>query len=311
MIDRAVTTRIDPEKCIGCGLCVQVCPSQTISMVAEKAIVTGDNSLSCGHCAAVCPTEAIKVDAIDEAVFNFHSFETENRWLPPGQFPAPELIRLMRSRRSCRNYSDRPVRRELLEDLVKAGISAPSGTNSQKWTFTILENRQSCENLCEQIGSFFQKLNRMAEKRWLRLALKILGKKTLHNYYRDYYDSVEQGLTEWRQSGRDLLFHGATAGIVVGSRPGASCPAEDALLATGNILLAAHAMGLGTCLVGFAVSAMQQAPALNRFIGMADDEVVYAVIAIGYSTEKYQGMAGRKKPVVRFFAGKETDADNG
>jgi len=45
--------------------------------------------------------------------------------------------------------------------------------------------------------------------------------------------------------------------IVVGSNRG-SCPAEDALLATQNILLGAHALGLGTCLIGFAVSAMQK-----------------------------------------------------
>jgi nitroreductase len=138
-----------------------------------------------------------------------------------------------------------------------------------------------------------------------------LGKKELDQYYRDYYDSVEEGLTEWQQNRRDLLFHGATAAIVVGSKPGASCPAEDALLATGNILLTAHAMGLGTCLVGFAVSAMQESPAIKRFIGIPDDEIVYAVIALGYSTEKYRGLAGRKKPVVRVFAGRETGVDAG
>ena len=182
MVNRKVTTRIDPGKCTGCGLCVQVCPSRTISMVADKAVVTGDDSMNCGHCAAVCPTEAIKVDAIDDSVFDFDSFEADNRWMPPGQFDVPELVRLMHSRRSCRNYSDRPVKSELLKDLVKAGISAPSGTNSQKWTFTILENRLACEDLCEQIGGFFKKLNRMAEKRWLRLILKLLGKKELDQY---------------------------------------------------------------------------------------------------------------------------------
>ena len=49
---------------------------------------------------------------------------------------------------------------------------------------------------------------------------------------------------EWEQNGRDLLFHGATAVIVVASKPGGSNPKEDALLATQNILLAAHSMGL-------------------------------------------------------------------
>ena len=58
----------------------------------------------------------------------------------------------------------------------------------------------------------------------------------------------------------DRLFHGAAAAILVTGRRQASCPAEDALLATQNILLAAHAMGLGSCLIGFAVEAMRRDP---------------------------------------------------
>ncbi|MBW2485868.1 MAG: 4Fe-4S binding protein, partial [Deltaproteobacteria bacterium] len=40
-----MTTVIDAEKCIGCELCVKVCPSDTIRMHEGKARVTGDRSL--------------------------------------------------------------------------------------------------------------------------------------------------------------------------------------------------------------------------------------------------------------------------
>lgn len=53
MIDRTVTTVIDRERCIGCGECVRVCPSQTIALQDGKVAVTGTRSLGCGHCAAV------------------------------------------------------------------------------------------------------------------------------------------------------------------------------------------------------------------------------------------------------------------
>jgi ferredoxin len=75
MIDRKVTTVIDPEKCIGCGLCVKVCPSATISMQDDKARVTGDRSLQCGHCVAVCPVDAVRVETIDEKSLSFNSFD--------------------------------------------------------------------------------------------------------------------------------------------------------------------------------------------------------------------------------------------
>jgi nitroreductase len=207
----------------------------------------------------------------------------------------------MRSRRSCRNYQTRKVPRELLEDLVKVAITAPSGTNCQKWSFTLLPDRRAVLALGEMIGQYFRQLNKLARKTLLRRALKAIGKPGLDDYYHRYAETVAEALQEWDQTDRDRLFHGAPAVIVVGSRPGASCPAEDALLSSQNLLLGAHCMGLGTCLVGFAVSALQQDPKIKLGLGIPADEKIYAVIALGYPDEIYQRPAGRKMPVVRVF----------
>jgi nitroreductase/ferredoxin len=301
MIDRKVTTVIDPEKCNGCGLCVKVCPSETISMQDDKARVTGDRSLQCGHCVAVCPVDAVRVDGIDAQSLSFNSFDLENHWLPHGAIDTALLVQLMASRRSCRNYSEKAVDQSVLEDLVKVGTTAPSGTNCQNWTFTIFPDPTAVNEFGQRIGSFFKNLNRMAEKRWMRKALKLIGKPALDNYYREYYQSVKDGLREWELSGRDRLFHGASAVIVVATKPGGSCPVEDALLATQNILLAAHSMGLGTCLIGFAVDAIKNDSAMQNFLTIPAEETVCSVIAIGYPQEKYQGLTGRKKVVMRYF----------
>jgi Nitroreductase len=270
-------------------------------MQDEKAVVTGDRSIQCGHCAIVCPVDAVTVNAVDKESSRFSTFAQENSWLPFGEFDTTQLVRLMGSRRSCRNYTARPVDRVILDDLVKIGVTAPSGTNSQSWTFTVLPTRKSVVNLAGCIAVFFGKLNRVSEKRYVRGFLKLIGRPELDEYYREYHDSVEEALADWKTSGIDRLLHGATAAIVVGSRPGASCPMEDALLATQNILLAAHSMGLGTCLIGFAVEAMRRDIKIKRGLGIPDNEKVYSVIALGYPDERYRRVGVRKKYVQRYY----------
>ena len=173
MIDRTVTAKIDADTCIGCEACVKVCPNRTISMQDGKAAVTGDRSLSCGHCMAACPVDAISVEAIDQDCFRFNGFQLKNEWTAHGAFDTAELVRLMASRRSCRNFSERPVEREALEDLIKIGTLAPSGTNSQRWTFTVLPSRSAVMKLGDGLADFFRRLNRMAEKPLVRHGLKM------------------------------------------------------------------------------------------------------------------------------------------
>jgi nitroreductase len=232
----------------------------------------------------------------------YKTFTTEKHWLPPGKYNTSLLVRLMASRRSCCHFTDQPIERAVLEDLMKIGINAPSGTNSQSWTFTILPARKAVTAFAERVASFFGRLN-IAEKTLPRIFLKLMGKGELDAYYHGHYRKVKEALEEWYGSGKDQLFHGSTAVMLIGSKPGASCPVEDALLATQNILLAAHSMGLGSCLIGFAIAAMQKDPSIQRSVGIPADEEIHAVIALGYPDEVYQRVAGRKKVTPRYFEG--------
>ena len=168
------------------------------------------------------------------------------------------------------------------------------------WTFTILPTRENVIAFAGKIADFFRKLNKVAEKKWLRLFLRALGKPELDRYYEEYHDVIKDRLQQYETTGRDSLFHGAPAAIIVGSKTEASCPAEDALLATQNMLLAAHSMGLGTCLIGFAVAAMSKDKRIAEFLAIPDDEKPYSVIALGYPAERYLYVSGRKKAVVRY-----------
>lgn len=302
-MDFTVHTIIDEDICIGCGLCVKVCPFGTISMQDGKATVSGEISLNCGHCMAACPVEAIRVTSLEPALSDFASFHVDPRWIPHGDFETGSLVRLMASRRSCRNYQDRPVDRLMLDDLVKVAVTAPSATNSQAWTFALLPSRKAVMALVELVADFYSRLNRLAEKRFLRSVLKLAGKSELDTYYRNYYQFMEEWLTEWKQLGRDRLLHGAPAAIVIGSEPGASMPRDDAMLASQNILLAAHSMGLGTCLLGLVVKAMERDRRIQKSLGIPAHETIHAVIALGHPDEKYQTPAGRRKFTIREFNG--------
>ena len=299
----SVTTEIDHDLCTGCGLCVDICPSNTLSLVDDRATVTGDHCLQCDHCAAICPVGAVTVHGVDEDALKLTTVKNNDTWLKYGDFDAASLIQLMRSRRSCRVFSNKPVEKNMLEDLVKIGTTAPSGTNSQLWTFTILPSRSAVEKLGAETSQFFHRLNSMAEKSLLRFYSKLFMKDALGQYYRGYYETVKESLREWEKTGRDRLFYGAPAAIIIGMKPGASCPCEDALMASQNILLAAHAMGLGTCMIGFVVEAIKHDKGIKRALGIPKKERVYAVIATGYSREKYVRPAGRKSVVPRYYEG--------
>jgi len=60
---------LKPEKCIACGLCVNVCPNQVINLGSEKDennkkvlktyVMNMGRCLLCGLCTEACPTKAL------------------------------------------------------------------------------------------------------------------------------------------------------------------------------------------------------------------------------------------------------------
>ncbi len=53
---------MDVDKCIGCGLCTQVCPHNVFELRQGKAFIIDFNAcMECGACVSNCPSEAISV----------------------------------------------------------------------------------------------------------------------------------------------------------------------------------------------------------------------------------------------------------
>ena len=53
---------VDSFKCVGCGICVDVCLLQAISMDGDVAKVDPDTCGGCGACTSECPAEAITLE---------------------------------------------------------------------------------------------------------------------------------------------------------------------------------------------------------------------------------------------------------
>lgn len=285
---------IDRESCNGCGLCIPVCPDRTLAKGDGGVIVAGERCMECGHCQAVCPNGAVSIQSIESGLGLQHISEKPGV-LQPGDYDVAKLVHLMRSRRSCRNFKSVSVELSLLHDLVKIGTTAPSGTNSQLWNFTLLPTREDVVYLGDLVAKYFRAINVKAANPFCRLMSDLFMGGVLSRYYRRYFMTVSESIREYDEEGIDRLFHGAQAAVLVTVDSSASCPGEDALLASQNILLAAHALGLGTCLIGFAVEAIRRRKDIRQMMGILTGEEVYAVIALGYPDEQYSRVAGRKK----------------
>ena len=63
-LPHVATLQLDVPACIGCGLCVEVCPRGVLAVTERKArIVELDLCMECGACARNCPVAALSVKA--------------------------------------------------------------------------------------------------------------------------------------------------------------------------------------------------------------------------------------------------------
>jgi len=94
--------QVDKEKCTGCGLCVEVCSVEAISLSPQKIIeIETDNCLECGACENECPNDAITVIQRDEEtlftgddiqVTPSSTKELPSQFTPPQAAPSDESL---------------------------------------------------------------------------------------------------------------------------------------------------------------------------------------------------------------------------
>ncbi len=85
-----------------------------------------------------------------------------------------DLFDAMRERRSCRNFTDQPIEKEVLDQVLQAGLWAPSPLNAQPWEFIVI-------TAAEMKARLLAEANRCRD--W---AIEASGWKWLGSYHADF-----------------------------------------------------------------------------------------------------------------------------
>lgn len=291
---------VNNNKCISCGKCIDVCPKDVfVFNSVDKIAFTGNDCMLCSHCYDICPVDAIGF-AESLKKIDFNTFDYMERRADPGDYSCDEIVNIFRSRRSVRNFKNETLKDGEIRDLIEFAVTAPSGSNCQNWHFTVLNGRPKVWDLALEIKKFFVKINRLVRNPAVRyLSFPFMG-RALIDYYKNNYNSVEMAIEE-SSRGKDLLFHGAPAVIIIHGPMEGSTPVEDGTYAAYNICLLAHYMNIGTCLIGYAVESINRSLEIKLKLGIPSQHRVHVVIAAGYCDVKFLKQSLRKPYHVTFI----------
>jgi len=294
------TPVIDEKKCTGCGRCVDICPKKVLYVENKKAKINNNDCMLCSHCYAVCNFNAVSFNG-ELTNISIRTFKYKEKIFGTGDLNPGTLINAFRSRRSIRKFKNEEISNDIVMDLLEFAVTAPSGSNCQKWEFKVINGREKVWKFGNSMKRFFVRLNKLSANVLVRyLSVLIMG-KTLINYYRDHYNTVDMAIKE-SDKGIDLLFHGAPCVIIIHGSPDGSTPVEDAAFASYNICMLAHFMNLGTCLIGFAVEALNRSPDIKKEMSIRKENRIYSVIALGQPGVKFERHSLRKKYPVDFIS---------
>ncbi len=274
--------RVDESRCIGCGACARECHRHLPVYRNGQQGSNGLECVGCLHCFAVCPRGAVTVDGIEPVADGGTRIE-------------PDALRaLAAGRRSCRRFEDRPLQRELLEELTRTAAYIPSGGNAHCHRLTVLGGGETRKRPEAELVRIYRKRKRLLGSRLLRGASSLLADPQTRAFLRDgtYFTRVSY-LMEQIARGEDPIFYNAPAVVLVHSPRLIPTPREDSVLSAYNIVLAAETMGLGSCFVSLAQNAVNSSAACTRILGLDPREQVYAVVVIGHPAVRFHRAAPR------------------
>lgn len=283
----AVAMWIDSETCSKCGLCANICPEGAIDQLEDqfpsRNPARGSLCAQCGQCMAACPSESIVIGA-SSYQRDFFAFD---RPVSPVDYPA--FFYLAATRRAVRRFDDRPVPRELLEQVVAAVALAPMSFPPHKTAVTVLSDRAAIAAMVPHMVKFYANMVTGMRNPLIRFIIK---RSAGPEHFTTLADHLMPKLMDWlpamKASGRDEITRGAPAMLLLHADRSAANHTQDANIALAWGLLAAHALGLGATANGLVPPAVNGTPTLRSMLHLPPNHEVVASIILGYPLYRYQ-----------------------
>ena len=165
------------------------------------------------------------------------------------------------NRRAIRDYLSTKIDRGLIDTLLNAAIQAPTAMHEEPWSFVIIQNKELLNRLSESAKNLVLAEANHSEPQKARHIIDLVKPEEFN------------------------VFYNAGTLIIIYSKFHGSFVSADCWLAAENLMLAACANGLGTCVIGFAVSALNT-PEWKKELGIAAEMTAIAPIIIGWPAGK-------------------------
>ena len=273
------THTVDLTTCKKCHICAGVCPGGIIR-ADDTARFLEDRlplCIRCGQCMAACPTKSISVEGLSYEKDFFELPQSRDGW-------QEAFYGLISSRRSIRNFQDRPVPREMLEKIVQAITFAPPGFTPLTLELTVINNREIIRSAVPLMAEMYDGLIKMQANPLMRPVFRLMvGKENYQVLSGHVLPLMKARMPALKAGTEDTIARGAPAMILF------HAPArnEDVFIALAFGLLAAHALGLGACAIGLIPPAISRDPKLKKLFQIPEGNIVLSSMLIGYPKYKY------------------------
>lgn len=276
---------IDVNQCLGCGLCIEVCKG--FNLFLENGKVFTQNSvygcIGCGHCMAICPQEAIKIRGRCLTPDDLLT-------LPKQQENASyeEVLNLLVHRRSIREFKAGPVEKEIIEKVIEAAKTAPMGVPPSDVNLLVFDNpakvRQFAEDFCDYLAGI-----KWLVSGWLLTLLRPFWGKANDELFRGFIRPTIDLYLDNMNKGINIVNYDAPVAIYFYASP-YSDPADSIVAAT-YAMIAAEALGLGTCMLGAVHPFIQYGKGAQKFrkkYGIRYKSREGLFVIMGYPKVEYQ-----------------------